>query len=369
MGEAVDVVVIGAGVVGLAVGRALALAGREVLIVEQHGAIGTETSSRNSEVIHAGLYYRPGSWRARLCVAGKAMLYDYCRERSIPHLNCGKFVVAEDEAETARLAKLKENAELCGVHDLALISGAEAMREEPGLRCATALWSPSSGIVDSHALMTALLGDFENAGGVLALATPFIGGRIDADGAALRFGGAEATTLNARLVVNCAGLHAEKVARAIDGHVHAVVPRIRPAKGQYFMVAGKAPFRRLIYPLHAPDSLGVHYTRDLGGQGRLGPDIRWDAPLGDYSVDETRRASFAQAARKFWPGLREDQLSPGYAGARPKASGPGEEGDFIFHGAAETGTGRYIGLYAIESPGLTSCLAIGAEVRAMTGGG
>ena len=358
MAESVDALVIGAGVVGLAVARALALAGRETVLVEKHELIGSETSSRNSEVIHAGIYYRPGGLRARLCVAGKTQLYRYCEERHVVHARCEKLIVATSEEEILRLEPLRQNAVANGVDDLVLLTGDEAVKLEPGLVCKAALRSHSTGIIDSHGLMTAILGDFENAGGVLALSSPVIGGRVTAQGVSVDIGGGEPMTLDARLVVNCSGLYADKVALSIAGLDKEKIPAIRPAKGQYFYYSGKAPFSRLIYPLHAPDSQGVHYTRDLGGQARLGPDIRWDAPLGDYSVDETRLPAFVEAASRFWPDLDPEKLRPGYAGQRPKTSGPGEEGDFRILGPAEHGTPGYIGLYGIESPGLTSCLAI-----------
>lgn len=365
MTEEVDVVVIGAGVVGLAVARALALAGRDVIVLEQHDLIGSETSSRNSEVIHAGIYYRPGGLRARLCVPGRKALYKYCEERAIPHKRCEKLIVASSAAEIERLAPLKGVAAQNGVDDLVETTAAQAARLEPGLRCAAALLSPSSGIVDSHTLMLTLLGDIEGNRGALALSSPMLSGEVVAGGVDLSVGGADPVRLRARLVVNSAGLHAEKVARAIAGLDAAKIPSIRPAKGQYFTYSGKAPFSRLIYPLHAPDSQGVHYTRDLGGQARLGPDISWDAPLGDYSVDLTRRDAFVEEVSRFWPAIDKSRLNPGYAGQRPKATGPREEGDFLIHGPAHHGTTGYIGLYAIESPGLTSCLAIGDYVAAM----
>lgn len=365
MAEAVDAVVIGAGVVGLAVARALALEGREVIVVERNALFGAETSSRNSEVIHAGIYYRPGGLRARLCVEGRERLYAYCLERGVGHLRCEKLIVATSVDEIGKLKALDGVAKRNGVHDLALISGTEARGLEPDLACEAALVSPSSGIVDSHGLMLSLLGDLENAGGALALSAPATGGRVTASGVEVEVGGAEPVTLSARLVVNSAGLWADAVARSIIGLDAAFIPALRPAKGRYFTVTGKAPFSRLIYPLHAPDSQGVHYTRDLGGQARLGPDISWDAPLGDYSVDGARAAAFHAAVRRFWPSLELSRLQPGYAGQRPKATGPGEEGDFIILGPKEHGTPGYVGLYAIESPGLTSCLAIGARIAGM----
>ena len=362
MSERVDVVVVGAGVVGLAVARALALRGRETLVLEQHDAFGTETSARNSEVIHAGIYYRPGGLRAKLCHPGKEMLYAYARERGVPFDNCGKFVVAHDASEIGKLDALMAVARANGVVDLERISGAEACALEPELDCVSAIWSPSSGIIDSHSLMLALLGDLENAGGALVLEAPVVGGAAENGRIRIDVGGAGAMSLDAGLVINSAGLHAERVARSLAGLDPAFIPAIRPAKGQYFIYSGKAPFHRLIYPLHTADSQGVHYSRDLGGQARLGPDISWDAPLGDYSVDESRLDMFADAARRFWPGLDRGRLIPGYAGQRPKASGPGEEGDYRILGPDAHGTPGYIGLYAIESPGLTSCLSIGAHV-------
>ena len=365
MAESVDVVVIGAGVVGLAIARALALQGRDVILVERNELIGAETSSRNSEVIHAGIYYRPGGLRARLCAPGKELLYRYCSERNVPHARCEKLIVATSEDEISRLEVLRKNAVQSGVKDLTLISGEKAGELEPGLRALAALLSPSSGIIDSHSLMTVLLGDLENAGGALALSSPVTGGQANADGVRLDIGGADPIALDAQLVVNSAGLYADKVALSIEGLDRKWIPVIRPAKGQYFTYSGKAPFSRLVYPLHAPDSQGVHYTRDLGGQARLGPDISWEAPLGDYSVDERRLDAFVAEARKFWPDVDPARLHPGYAGQRPKTSGPGEEGDFRIFGPKEHGSPGYVGLYGIESPGLTSCLAIGDYVAAM----
>ncbi|MFN0023469.1 MAG: NAD(P)/FAD-dependent oxidoreductase [Parvularculaceae bacterium] len=363
MSEKVDAVVIGAGVIGLAVARALALAGREVIVVERNDTFGAETSSRNSEVIHAGIYYRPGGLRARLCVEGKKRLYAYCRERGVDHLRCEKLIVASRAGELGKLRSLQAVAAQNGVTDLSLISGVEAAKLEPGLRCAAALLSPSSGIIDSHGLMLRFVGDIEDAGGAIAYSSPVVGGRVADGRIEIDVGGADPVTLSASLVVNAAGLYADKVALAIYGLDAAHVPAQRPAKGQYFTVAGKAPFSRLVYPLHTADSQGVHYTRDLGGQARLGPDIRWDAALGDYSVDETRAAAFHASIAQFWPALDIERLQPGYAGQRPKATGPGEEGDFIIAGMAVHGTRGYIGLYAMESPGLTSCLAIAEHVK------
>ncbi|MEL7487334.1 MAG: FAD-dependent oxidoreductase, partial [Pseudomonadota bacterium] len=236
---------------------------------------------------------------------------------------------------------------------------------EPNVECDAAILSPSSGIIDSHTLMLTLIGDIEDAGGAMVLSSPIVGGRVSDDGIALDIGGEEPMSLSARLVVNCSGLYADQIARSIEGLDSAKIPTIRPAKGQYFTYSGKTPFHRLIYPLHSRESQGVHYSRDLGGGARLGPDITWDAPLGDYSVDEGRLDYFADGVSRFWPNLDRSRLQPGYAGQRPKTAGPGEEGDFMFVGPADHGTPGYLGLYGIESPGLTSCLAIGGHVSAM----
>jgi L-2-hydroxyglutarate oxidase LhgO len=365
MAERVDAIVIGAGVIGLAVARSLALCGREVIVLEKHDAFGTETSARNSEVIHAGIYYRPGGLRAKLCVEGKKKLYAYARERSVNHLNCEKLIVATSEAEVAKLDAIRATAAANGVNDLTLISKEEATRLEPGLRCVAALRSPSTGIIDSHGLMLSMLGDIENAGGVLSLLSPVLGGRVTGDSVEIDVGGEGAMTLAANLVVNSGGLYADQIARTIAGLDPKFIPALRPAKGQYFTYSGKAPFSRLIYPLHTADSQGVHYTRDLGGQARLGPDIRWDAPLGDYTVDPSRLENFVRDVSRFWPDLDPARLNPGYAGQRPKATGPGEEGDFLIYGPETHGTKGYIGLYAMESPGLTACLAIGEYAAAL----
>ena len=363
MTDRIDAAVIGAGVVGLAVGRALALAGREVIVLEKNDAIGAETSSRNSEVIHAGIPYRPGGLRARLCVEGKKLLYGFCEHYRVMHARCEKLIVALDEAQEARLALIKTNAEANGVDDLEFLTGARARALEPALRARAGLLSPSTGIVDSHGLMLALQGAIEDAGGHVVLDSPMLAGEVAPDGVVLRVGGASQTILTAGAVVNCAGLHASSVARSIEGLASQFIPAVRYAKGQYFTVSGRAPFSRLIYPMPGPDSLGVHYTRDLGGQAKLGPDIEWDAAPGDYTVNESKRHAFWEDARGFWPDLAEDRLKPGYAGLRPKIAGPGEEGGFRIDGPDVHGVRGLVNLFGIESPGLTACLAIGEEVR------
>lgn len=362
-------VVIGAGVVGLACARALARAGQDVVLLERHAAIGAETSSRNSEVIHAGLYYAPGSLKARFCVDGKHRLYAYCAERGVAHRRCGKLIVAITPGKAAKLEGVKARAEANGVHDLQLLSGAEAMALEPALSCSGAALSPSTGIVDSHGLMTSLLGDFEDAGGLYARTSAVVGGRRMARGGELIIqseGDADIARLSAPLIVNAAGLEASRLLAAIDGFPPALVPPLRLAKGQYFAYRGRAPFQRLIYPLPVDGGLGVHVTLDLAGAARLGPDVIWDAALGDYAVAPEAAAAFFEAARAYWPSLDKDRLYPDYAGLRPKLSGPGEPpADFRIDGPDAPGAAGWINLFGIESPGLTAALAIGAHVAAL----
>ena len=365
MTENADAIIIGAGVIGLAIGRALAKAGRDVIIAEQHDAFGTETSARNSEVIHAGIQYRPGGMRAQLAVKGRDALYEFCAGHNVNHLRCGKLLVANGDDNIARLKFFKENAEKNGVDDLKIIDAKEAQKIEPNIHCDAAILSPSSGIVDSHGLMLALLGDLENAGGALALSSPVTGGRATAGGIEIDFGGADPITLRAKTVVNCAGLYADKVAHSIKGIPGETIPKLKFGKGQYFTYSGAAPFSRLIYPLPTPDSQGIHYTRDLGGQAKLGPDIKFVQSNQDYDVDEARCDAFANAARRFWPDIDADRLVPGYAGIRPKLKGSGEEGDFIFSDKGAHGVEGYLGLYGIESPGLTTCIAIADHAAAL----
>ena len=363
----IDCVVIGAGVVGLAVARALALAGREVLILEAAASIGSGTSSRNSEVIHAGLYYPPGSLKARLCVAGRAQLYDYCASRGIDQRRCGKLVVATDATQEPALAALLARGQACGVHDLQWLSAAQAVALEPALRCTAALWSPSTGIVDSHGLMLALQGDAEAHGALLALQSPVRAARIVADGFELDIGGSEPMQLHAKRVVNSAGLHAQALAACMQGLDGRFVPATYWARGHYFTSPGRPAFSRLIYPMPDEAGLGVHVTLDLAGQMRFGPDVQWVEPtaLGseDYGVDVARAAGFAAAIRRYWPGLSDAPLQPAYAGIRPKVCGPGAPAvDFVIQGPGEHGIAGLVNLFGIESPGLTASLAIGEVV-------
>ncbi|MDO9706824.1 NAD(P)/FAD-dependent oxidoreductase [Paracraurococcus lichenis] len=363
-----DCVVIGAGVVGLAVARSLALAGREVLVLDAAEGIGTETSSRNSEVIHAGIYYPAGSLMARACVAGKHMLYDYCRERGIPHANCGKLIVATDEAEAERLDGIRARAAANGVPDLRRLTRAEALDLEPALHCSAALLSPSTGIIDSHAYMLSLQGDAENAGAVFVFHAPVTGGRATEDGVVIEVGGEEPMALRCRTLVNAAGLHAPKLARAIQGMPSQLIPTAYYAKGNYFTLTGKNPFSRLIYPVPVPGGLGTHLTIDLGGQARFGPDVEWVQAI-DYEVDPRRGDSFYAAIRRYWPGLQDGALAPGYSGIRPKIVPPGAPAqDFTVMGPREHGIPGLIHLFGIESPGLTASLALGALVGEVAAG-
>ncbi len=357
--ERVDAAVVGAGVVGLAVARALALAGRETIILEKEMTIGTGTSSRNSEVIHAGIYYPKGSLKARLCVAGRKALYAYCDAHGVPYRRCGKLIVAIGEEQRGALERVLATARGNGVDDITLISREEAQALEPALACAGALLSPSTGILDSHAYMLALLGDAQAHGAMLAYGSTVTGGRVDENGVIIdvRSDGA-VTTLAPRLLVNCAGLEAQSIAASIAGLPPKTIPPLRYAKGNYFQLLGRAPFTRLIYPVPEPGGLGVHITIDLGGQAKFGPDVEWVERL-DYTVDAARGARFYAAIRQYWPGLPDEALVPGYAGIRPKipANGDGAP-DFVIQGKDGHGVEGLINLYGIESPGLTSSLAI-----------
>lgn len=362
--EELDVVVIGAGVVGLAIARALALSGREVLVLEAAEAIGTQTSSRNSEVIHAGIYYPQGSLKASLCVQGKEMLYDYCTERSVGHQRCGKLIVATSDLQVAELEALRGRAAANGVHDLVLLTREQARAMEPALECVAALHSPSTGIVDSHALMLSLQGDLENAGGMVAFNSPLGSASVTPQGLALQ--ARDGTHLLARTVVNAAGLHAPTLARRFEGLDRQHVPEAYYAKGNYFTLSGRSPFSRLIYPVPEPGGLGVHLTIDLGKQAKFGPDVQWVTSPDDLVVDPARGDAFYAEVRKYWPDLPDGALLPGYAGIRPKISGPGEAArDFLIEGPATHGVPGLVNLFGIESPGLTSSLAIAAHVRGL----
>ncbi len=369
MDERVDCLVIGAGVVGLAVARALARAGREVVVVEATEQIGSEASSRNSEAIHAGIYYPKDSLKARLCVAGKAALYRFCAEYGVAHARTGKLIVAADEAQVPALGELKARAAANGVDDLELLGPAEVARLEPEVSCAAALLSPSTGIVDGHGLMLALLGEAEAHGAAIAYFAPFEGASADREGLRARIGGAEPIELVCDVLVNSAGLAAQGLARRIEGLDPATIPPLYFAKGNYFGLRGRAPFRRLVYPVPEPGGLGVHVTLDLGGRCRFGPDVEWIEEI-DYDVDPARADAFYGAIRRYWPGLPDGALQPDYAGIRPKLVPEGAPAaDFVIQGRREHGLAGLVNLYGIESPGLTAALAIAERVAEMVGEG
>ena len=369
MVDVVDCVVLGAGVVGLAVARELALAGREVLVLEAQDAIGTGTSSRNSEVIHAGIYYPQGSLKAQLCVEGKALLYAYCAQRGIAHSRCGKLIVATSEAQRAKLDHIARHAAANGVTDLVLLTAEQAQALEPALACVAALHSPSTGIVDSHGLMLSLQGDLENAGGMVVFNSPLAQAQCGAqvDGAqGILLTTADGTQLLATTVVNAAGLWAPDVARQFAGLAAEHVPTAYYAKGNYFVLSGRAPFTHLIYPVPEAAGLGVHLTLDLGGQAKFGPDVQWVDSADDLVVDPQRSDGFYAEVRRYWPALQDGQLTTGYAGIRPKISGPGEAAaDFCIQGEGVHGVAGLVNLFGIESPGLTSSLAIAKAVAKM----
>jgi L-2-hydroxyglutarate oxidase LhgO len=361
--DTIDTAVIGAGVIGLAVARRLAHAGHEVVVLEAADAIGTITSSRNSEVIHAGIYYPKDSLRARLCVPGKRALYRYCAERGVGHRRAGKLLVAVEDAEIAGLEAIRAKAAANGVGDLKRLEAAEARALEPELRCRAALFSPSSGVVDSHGLMLALQGDAEDKGAAIAFGSPVTGGEARRDGIVLEVGGETEVRVLARTVVNCAGLDAQRLARTIRGARADAIPPLHCGKGSYFTLAGRSPFRHLIYPVPGGSGwLGVHVTLDLAGRARFGPDLEWVAEP-NYDVDPARADKYYPAIRRYWPGLPDGALQPGYAGVRPKLAPPGEpERDWAILGPEDTGVPGLVNLFGIDSPGLTACLAIADQV-------
>jgi L-2-hydroxyglutarate oxidase LhgO len=360
--EKVECVIIGAGVIGLAVARRLAGSGREVIVLEAAEGIGTVTSSRNSEVIHAGIYYRAGSLMARMCVAGKQALYRYCRDQGIPHRNCGKLIVATTASESERLQSIRAHAEANGVADLQTLTGEAARALEPALRCEAALLSPSTGIIDSHAYMLALRGNAEDAGAAFAFHTPLLGARAREGRIEIDAGGQTPMSLECRLLVNAAGLGATSVARSIDGMPVEKIPPAYLAKGNYFSCAARAPFSHLIYPVPEPGGLGVHLTLDMAGQARFGPDVEWVDHI-DYAVDPARAERFYPAIRRYWPTLPDGALMPSYSGMRPKIVPPAVAvQDFLIQGPKDHGIEGLINLFGIESPGLTSSLAIADHV-------
>jgi L-2-hydroxyglutarate oxidase LhgO len=371
--DRVDAVVAGAGVVGLACARELARRGLETVVVEASDGIGNGTSSRNSEVVHAGIHDAPGSLKTTLCVAGRRLLYPYCEARGVAHRRCGKFVVAATPAQVDALRAIEARARANGVEGLRWLRGSEARALEPALEVEAALLSSATGIVDSHALMLALLADLEHAGGALVLRSPVEAATVARAGFVVRVGGAEPIEIATRVFVNAAGLFAPSLARRIDGLDRACIPTPHFAKGNYYALAGRSPFARLVYPVPEPGGLGVHLTLDLAGQARFGPDVEWLAPQTapeaiDYTVDPARSERFYAAIRRWWPGLRDGALSPAYSGVRPKLQGPGEPvRDFVLQGPEAHGVAGLVNLFGIESPGLTAALAIAVEAARRLG--
>ncbi len=366
MTEDIECIVIGAGVVGLAIARALAADGYEVLVTEQAAGIGTGTSSRNSEVIHAGIYYPAQSLKAKLCVQGKHMLYDYCRQRHIAHQQLGKLIVASTDSEHEALELIMTKAQANGVNDLQWLNAHEAQALEPALSCTAALLSPSTGIIDSHALMLAYQGDAQACGADFAFHCPFIQAQAFADGGfEVSFGGVDPMVLRCRVLINAAGLSAPALARRIQGLPAAKVPTAYLCKGSYFNLQGKSPFARLIYPVPQQAGLGVHLTLDLAGQAKFGPDTQW-VEQENYDIDPKRSQDFYAAVRRYWPELPDNALQPAYTGIRPKISGPNEPAaDFCISAHNDHGVTGLVNLFGIESPGLTASMAIADHVKAL----
>lgn len=364
--DRVETLVVGAGVVGLAIARSLAMSGREVVVLERARAIGTGTSSRNSEVIHAGIYYAPDSLKARLCVEGRHRLYEFCDRHGVAHRQCGKLIVTPSLAARGRLQTIAERAERAGVHSLEWLDARQARVLEPEVKAAAALLSPETGIIDSHGLMLSLLGEAQDHGAMLALGSQLVRAEGSPQGFEVRVAGenGETLTIACRELINAAGLYASDVAGAVAGCPPEAVPRTRYAKGHYFTLRGRSPFSRLVYPTPDEASLGVHVTLDLAGQARFGPDVQWVESADDYDVPCSRAERFEKAIRDYWPGLPDGALTPAYAGIRPKLVGPGEAAaDFRIDGATRHGVAGLVNLFGIESPGLTACLALAERVR------
>ncbi len=360
--ETVECTVIGAGVIGLACARALALRGMEVIVLESADAIGTGISSRNSEVIHAGIYYPKDSLKARLCVEGRNKLYDFCSSHGVEAKRYGKLIVATNETQAAELSNILKRAEDNGVNDLEWLNAPQAKSMEPALNATSALLSPSTGILDSHSFMLALQGDAEENGAMIAFMSPVVSGDIEDDGIVIRTGGSEPMAIKSKMVVNAAGLGAQSISKAIKGAPQSSIPPLYYAKGNYFTLNGQTPFKHLIYPVPEQAGLGVHLTLDLGGQAKFGPDVEWVENL-EYMVDPSRSNKFYNAIRSYWPGLADGALQAGYSGIRPKLQKPGEPAkDFVIQGTDVHGIPGLVNLYGIESPGLTSSLAIADEV-------
>ena len=365
--DRVDCVVIGAGVIGLAVAREMALQGRETILLERESAFGTISSARNSEVIHAGIYYPKDSLKAKLCVEGNRMLYEYCRTHHVATQPYGKLIVASDDSQLDDLQAILYKAQQNNVPEIKMITGEQAKSMEPELQCSAAVLSASTGIVDSHGFMLSLLGGFEDAGGMIAYQSPLISakpiGSKAQDGFELEIGGSDAMKIQTKLLINCAGMSAPAIAKKIEGLAQEQIPKAYFAKGNYFSLSGKSPFKHLIYPIPEPGGLGVHLTLDMGGQAKFGPDVEWleidDENQIDYTVNPKRGDGFYAAVRKYWPGLKDNALQPDYSGVRAKIVPPNTPaGDFCFNTPKDHGLEGLFNLYGFESPGLTSSLAI-----------
>lgn len=362
MTERIECAVVGAGAIGLAIAREMARRGHEVIVLEETDTIGSDTSSRNSEVVHAGIYYDAGSLKAKLCVEGRDLLYEFFDSHGVEYARCGKLIVATDDAQTAKLETLKSKAEANGVDDLEWLDGKQAIAMEPNLRAVSALHSPSSGIMDSHRLMLAYQGDLEDAGGMVAFLSPVWGGRTENGAKVIRVHGDEPMDLACDILINSSGLGAQALSTSFEFLPQDSIPERYLAKGSYFTLTGRAPFSRLVYPVPEDGGLGVHLTLDLGGQARFGPDVEWIEKI-DYEVDPARADVFYDAIRTYWPDLADGALQPGYAGVRPKVSAPGEPAaDFIIQGPETHGVDGLVNLYGMESPGLTASLAIARHV-------
>ena len=370
--DRVDCVVIGAGVIGLAVAREMALQGRETILLERESAFGTISSARNSEVIHAGIYYPKDSLKAKLCVEGNRMLYEYCRIHHVATQPYGKLIVASDDSQLDDLQAILYKAQQNNVPDIKLITGEQAKAMEPDLQCAAAVLSSTTGIVDSHGLMLSLLGGFEDAGGMIAYQSPLISakpiGTSAQEGFELEIGGADAMKIQTKLLINCAGMSAPAIAKKIEGLAVEQIPKAYFAKGNYFSLSGKSPFKHLIYPIPEPGGLGVHLTLDMGGQAKFGPDVEWleidEENQIDYTVNPKRSEGFYEAVRKYWPGLKDNALQPDYSGVRAKIVPPNAPaGDFCFNTPKDHGLEGLFNLYGFESPGLTSSLAIAKHLE------
>jgi len=362
MNHDIETIIIGAGAVGLAIARSLSQHGHDIIILDEAETIAGGITARNSEVIHAGLYYAKDSLKARLCVAGKKRMYDYCQSHGVPHKRLGKLIVATSDDEIKSLDLIRAKARDAGVDDLIFMETKDLQNIEPELKASAALFSPSTGIVDAHALSLALLGDAENNGAMLALNSPVLNSRVINGGFLLSVGGDEATEITCKNLIISAGLGAQSIAHNLSGLDKKTIPPLYYAKGNYFTLAGKSPFEHLIYPVPVPGGLGTHSTLDLGGQTKFGPDVNWIDVI-NYDVDVSKRDGFYNAIRRYWPGLPDGALNPGYVGIRPKTRGPGEPAqDFIIQNENDHGVPGLIALYGIESPGLTSCLAIGEYV-------